>query len=136
MERGAGFGGPSVPVSTRGCGLGPGIGSNTTGRIPANASFAGHISPFGPAPAMTTSVADCDLWFTSNLRTFEHVKHVASQHVCLGWLIDLVCGCWGDTEFGRDRLDGLLRDVEVYLAVGGEVRSDVSLVVPLCFIMR
>lgn len=120
---------------TRGCGLGPGIGSYTTGSQPMPVSQA-SISPFGPAPAMTTSVADCDLWFTSNLRSFEHVKHVASQHVCLGWLIDLVCGCWGDTEFGRDRLDGLLRDVEVYLAVGGEVRSDVSLVVPLCFITR
>jgi hypothetical protein len=45
-------------------------------------------------------------------------------------------GCRGDAEFGRDRVDPLLRDVEVHLAVGGEVRADVALVVPLCFIMR
>ena len=41
---------------TRGWGLGPGIGSNTTGRIPANPSSQASISPFGPAPAMTTSI--------------------------------------------------------------------------------
>ena len=35
--------------------VGPGNGSSTTGRIPANASSLASISPFGPAPAMTTS---------------------------------------------------------------------------------
>ncbi len=41
---------------TFGRGLGPGIGSNTTGRIPANPSSRASISPSGPAPAMTTSI--------------------------------------------------------------------------------
>src|SRR5260370_2473481 len=41
---------------TRASGLGPGIGSNTTGRIPANPSSQASINPSGPAPTMTTSV--------------------------------------------------------------------------------
>ena len=34
----------------------------------------------------------------------------------------------GRRDFGRDRVDPLLRDGEVHLAVGGEVRADVALV--------
>ena len=41
---------------TRGCGLGPVIGSNTAGWIPANPSSQASMSPFGPAPAITTSI--------------------------------------------------------------------------------
>jgi hypothetical protein len=43
---------------TRASGLGPGSGSNTTGRIPANPSSQASINPFGLAPAMTTSITE------------------------------------------------------------------------------
>src|SRR5262245_42105851 len=107
---------------TRGCGLGPGIGSNTTGRIPANPSSQASISPFGPAPAMTTSV----IWPSFGWMPETPVYCTRQTWCCaclLRRLIDLVCGLWGDSEFGSDGVDCLPRDVEVHLAVGGEIRA-------------
>src|SRR5512135_3681483 len=51
-----------------------------------------------------------------------------------GGLVHLVNGCRGDAEFGGDRVDRVLGDVEVYPAVRGEVRADKALVVSLNFI--
>jgi hypothetical protein len=50
--------------------------------------------------------------------------------------MELVGGYRGDAEFGRHRVDRVLRDVEVDLAIGGEVWADVALVMPLRFITR
>src|SRR4051794_39697281 len=50
-----------------------------------------------------------------------------------GGLVHLVDGCRGDAEFGGDRGDRLLGDVEVDPTVGGEVRADVALEVTLGF---
>src|SRR6476469_8062334 len=50
--------------------------------------------------------------------------------------IEGVGGYCPDAQFGRNRVDRLLRDVEVHLAVGGEVRADVALVVLLRLITR
>src|ERR1700722_13674354 len=51
-----------------------------------------------------------------------------------GGLVDLIGSNRGDAEFGRDRIDPLLRNFEVYVTVGSKVRSDVALIEPLRFI--
>ncbi len=51
-------------------------------------------------------------------------------------MIDLVGGHRGDAELGRDRFDRSPRDIEVHVAIGGEVRTDVALIEPLRFITR
>ena len=51
-----------------------------------------------------------------------------------GGLVHFGNGCRGDAEFGGDRVDRVLGDVEVYPTVGGEVWADVALVVSLNFI--
>jgi hypothetical protein len=43
-------------------------------------------------------------------------------------------GCRGDAEFGGNRVDRALGDVEVHPTVGGEMRTDVALVVLLRFL--
>jgi hypothetical protein len=58
----------------------------------------------------------------------------SSRQRSQGGLVHLVNGCGGDAEFGGDRVDRVLGDVEVYPAVGGEVWADVALVVSLNFI--
>jgi hypothetical protein len=57
----------------------------------------------------------------------------------LGRQIHLVNGCrgdgrCGDAEFGCDRGDRALGDVEVNPTAGGEIRADVALVVLLRFL--
>src|SRR4051794_5336406 len=48
--------------------------------------------------------------------------------------IDLIGGYRGEPQFCRDRVDSLLRDGEVDLSVGGEVRTYVPFVVLLHFV--
>src|SRR5512135_58389 len=58
----------------------------------------------------------------------------SSRQWSQGGLVHLVNGCRGDAEFGGDRVDRVLGNVEVYPTVGGEVWADVALVVSLNFI--
>ena len=69
----------------------------------------------------------------------DDLRHLAGFRVVrrrLVELIDLVGGYRRDAEFGGDGVDRLLCDVEVGLAIGGEIRGDVALVVLLRFITR
>ena len=43
----------------------------------------------------------------------------SSRQWSQGGLVHLVNGCRGDAEFGGDRVDRVLGDVEVYPTVGG-----------------
>jgi hypothetical protein len=61
------------------------------------------------------------------------VEIAGPEPIRMGGLVHLVNGCGGYAELGRDRIDRVLGDVEVYLTVGGEVWADVALVVALNF---
>ena len=43
-------------------------------------------------------------------------------------LIDLCGGNRSDAKFGRNRIDAALRNIEVNVTVGSEVRTDVTLI--------
>ena len=107
---------------TRGCGLGPVIGSNTTGWIdPSQSQFAGQHEP------IRAGSRDND------------VNHLAGFRVACRSLrgpINIVGPYRRDAEFGGDGVDRLLCDIEVGLTIGGEIRGDVALVVLLRFITR
>jgi hypothetical protein len=45
-----------------------------------------------------------------------------------------VNGCCRDAEFGGDRVDRVLGDVKVHPTAGGEIRTDIALVVLLRFL--
>src|SRR5208282_6310045 len=84
-------------------------------------------------------VLTCPLFGTVSSELFgtlhEGVTSVGSSRQRLqGGLVHLVNGCRGDPEFGGDRGDRVLGDLEVYPTVGGEVWADVALVVSLNFI--
>jgi hypothetical protein len=67
---------------TFGRGSGPGIGTNTTGRIPANPSSQASINPSGPARAITTST----IWpaqFSAGADDHPNTTHQRYLCVCL-----------------------------------------------------
>src|SRR5271167_2826685 len=97
------------------------------------------LTPLAANPCACTSASPA----SSNRRRTSrfdgrgmHSMLVDRSPICGRRRIDIVGGDGRDTQLAGNRVDSLLRGVEVDLAVGGEVWTDVALVVLLGFVTR